>query len=382
MNPTDQAGPLSGLRILDFTTMMSGPLATRLFADMAASVVKIEAPSGDHNRGRTPTRGEMSRYFAQLNAGKQSMVLNLKDPTDLAIARRLATVADVVIENSRPGVMTRLGLGFDELRELNPDLVYCSISGYGQSGPSAGAAAYAPNLHAASGFDIALMRYQERERQDKPGRTAIFIADVVAALYASIAIEAALLRRARTGAGAYIDLSLFDGMLNMMIFELQDAQTEDENRRSTYGPMPTCDGRFVSVAPVSQKQFEALLPLIGRADWLTDPNFATAPRREWNWDQLMQAVATWTVQRPAAECLRELQDAGLAASLYRTPEEIFADDHVRMRGVLAPWKDAGGDYFLVNAPFAFDDGSVHLRGGPPLLDEHRGDILRDWLETT
>jgi CoA:oxalate CoA-transferase len=372
-------GPLARLKVLDFTTMMSGPLGTRMFADMGADVVKVEAPGGDHNRTRTPIRGGMSRFFAQLNTGKRSIVLDLKDAGDRELALQLAAEADVLIENNRPGVMSRLGLGYEDVRGTNPGLVYCSISGYGQTGPSSQSAAYAPNLHAASGFDIAMMRYQAPGSREAPGLTAVFIADVLSAVYATVGIEAALLQRHETGLGQYVDVALFDGMLNMMVFEMQNAQTGNENRRATYGPMPTADGAFVSVAPVSQKQFESLLPLIGRTEWLHDERYATAGGRDERWDELMDAVAEWTKARSVAECLQLLTAAGIACARYRSPEEVLHDPQVAARGVLAPRKDAGGEYFLLNAPFTFADGTVHARGEAPLLDGDRSAVLEDWL---
>ncbi|MDT7663610.1 MAG: CoA:oxalate CoA-transferase, partial [Pseudonocardiales bacterium] len=159
---------LSGIRVLDFTSVMAGPFCTRLLADLGAEVIKVEPPEGDHIRGRPPLRnspdGAHSSYFGQLNCGKRSIVLDLKKPDGVAAARRLAAVADVMVENFRPGVMARFGLDHDTLAPDNPRLVYCSISGYGQTGPSAELPAYAPVIHAASGYEMAHLAYQ-------PGRT-------------------------------------------------------------------------------------------------------------------------------------------------------------------------------------------------------------------
>src|SRR5438445_2096401 len=200
------ARPLEGIRVLDFSMMMAGPFCTRLLADLGAEVIKIEAPSGDLIRGRPPVREGRSTYFAQLNAGKRSLVLDLKNPEAVAVARELATSCDVVMENFRPGVMKRFGLGFETLSADNRRLIYCAISGYGQTGPSADKASYAPIIHAASGYDLAHLRYQKDH--DRPARTGIFMADVLAGVYAFGAIQTALFHRERSGAGQFIDVAL------------------------------------------------------------------------------------------------------------------------------------------------------------------------------
>jgi CoA:oxalate CoA-transferase len=381
MTGSGREGPLDGIKVLDFTTMMSGPLGTRLLADLGADVVKVEAPKGDHNRSRTPISGGMSRYFAQLNAGKRSIVLDLKQKTDQATARALAGHADVVVENNRPGVMRRLGLAYEDIAEDNPALVYCSISGFGQTGPGAMTAAYAPNVHAFVGYDLANLGYQDPDRRDRPANTAIFVADALAAVYATNAIQAALIGRARDGRGQYIDMSLFEAMLNVMVFEMQIAQTGDEPRRSVYGPMPTRDG-FVSVAPVSQKQFESLMGVIGRPEWVRDPRWDHVEARENHWAPLMEAVAAWTSARDREECLKLLADAGVAAAPYRTPWEVLHDEQLAHRQAFAPFADAGGEYLLINPPFRFADGSVHAKAGPPLLGGDRDSVLSDWLGRT
>ena len=151
-------GPLAGIRVLDFTMVMAGPFCTRLMADMGAEVIKLEPEAGDQIRGRPPERDGQSTYFGMLNAGKKSITVNLKDPDGLEAVRAIASQCDVVVENFRPGVMNRLGLGYDVLAAANPGLIFCAISGFGQTGPSAINPAYAPILHAASGYDLAHMR--------------------------------------------------------------------------------------------------------------------------------------------------------------------------------------------------------------------------------
>lgn len=351
-------------------------MGTRLLADLGADVVKVEPPIGDHTRHRSPLRGGMSRYFAQLNAGKRSIVLDLKDSADLEVARRLAASADVLVENNRPGVMARLGLGYETVAALNPAVVYCAISGFGQLGPLAHTPAYAPTIHAASGYDLANFSYQVNATE--PAGTAIFIADALAAVYACAAIEAAVLQRCRTGEGQFIDLALLDTMLSLMVFEVQIAQTHDRADRSVFRPMKTLDG-YVAIAAVNQTQCASLLDLIGSGEAILDPRWATPEARERNWEPLMDVVATWTATRTSDACLTALAGAGVPAAPYRSVAEVLDDPHVRERGVLAPQADAGGDFALVNPPFSFADGSVHIRGAAPALGEHRETVLTDWL---
>src|SRR5689334_3102301 len=186
-------GALERVRVLDFTTTIAGPHCTRLMADLGADVIKIEAPEGDMMRSRPPLRNGASTNFGQLNAGKKSVVLDLKNAAAVSIARRLAADADILVENYRPGVMQRLGLDYAALASTNRRLIYCSISGYGQTGPAADIPAYAPVIHASSGFDVANMAYQPgRQRPDYCG---VYVADVLAGTYALAAIGAALHQR-------------------------------------------------------------------------------------------------------------------------------------------------------------------------------------------
>src|SRR6266446_10164628 len=201
------------LRIVDFTTTIAGPHCTRLLADLGAEVIKLEAPEGDMMRARPPLRNGASTSFGQLNTGKKSVILDLKRPEAVEIVCRLVATADVVVENFRPGVMQRFGLDYPVLKAAKPDLVYCAISGYGQTGPSAELPAYAPVIHASSGYDLAQMAHQGEQR--RPDYCGIFIADVVAGTYAFGAITTALYQRQATGRGQMIDVSVLESMLTL-----------------------------------------------------------------------------------------------------------------------------------------------------------------------
>lgn len=364
-------GPLHGVRVLDLTNMLSGPYCTRLLADMGAEVIKVEPPHGDHNRGRRPVRNGASSFFGQLNCGKQSIVLDLKSEAGLAAARAIAAQCDVVVENWRPGIAERLGLGYESLRALRPALVYCSISGFGQKGPDSRRPAYAPIVHAASGFDLAQMEYQGDR---KPQNTATYTADVFGGMSAFAAIQAALFRRERTGEGQYIDVALLDGMLNILVAECQEWQAPTPAKSRVYPPLAASDG-FIVIAPTSQKNFEALCGVIDKPEWLADPRFTSTVTRERNWAELMERIEEWTRERSAAQCERALMAAGVPCTRYLSVQQAMLSEQARARGATTQVRDAAGSYLVPNAPFQMPGLQVMPRPQVPALGEHTTSIL-------
>src|SRR6516225_8409296 len=285
-------GCFDGLRVLDFSTTIAGPHCARMLADMGAEVIKIETAEGETMRTRPPLRDGCSTTFGQLNVGKKSLVLDLKSPEGVEAVRRLVMTTDVLVENFRPGVMARLKLDHQTLRALNPALIYCSISGYGQSGPSAELPAYAPVIHAASGYDMAHLAYQPG--REKPDYCGIYHADVVAGTYAFGAISAALYQRTATQRGQHIDVSMLESMLSLTLNEVQWSQfAVKPPPRPMFGPTETANG-YVMITVASEKTFQALMGVIGRPEWVSDPCFSSyAPRRE-NWAEMMDGVEAWS----------------------------------------------------------------------------------------
>ena len=359
-------------RVVDFTQVMAGPFCTRLLADVGAEVLKIEPPEGDAMRGRPPLRDGESAYFGTLNAGKRSVMLNLKTEEGRRDAFRLARSADVVVENFRPGVMARLGLGWEALSEANPALVYCSISGFGQEGASASRPAYAPIIHAASGLDLALMEFQPGA--ERPAPTAMFHADVLAGVYAWGAIQTALLARSQTGQGQHIDVALMDSLLSMMVYECQEAQFPQNRKRHVYTPVKTLDG-FVMVVPLSDKNFAAMLSVLGDPAWGRNPIFATHALREANWAELMAHVEGWTVTRTAETCEQRFNDAGVPCSRYRTVAEALEDPISKARGVLGTVEDAAGSFGAPNPPFRMSQSPAVVGRKIPALGEANPEML-------
>ncbi|MBJ3775348.1 CaiB/BaiF CoA transferase family protein [Acuticoccus mangrovi] len=355
---------LAGLKVVDFTSMMAGPLCTRYLADLGAEVTKVEEPGGDYMRSRPPLREGRSAYFAHLNAGKASVVIDLKTEEGLAQARRLVGAADIVVESFRPGVMARLGLDYDTVRAGNERVVYCSISGFGQTGPSAQRPAYAQVVHAVSGYDRAFMSYQEG--QEKPANSVLFVADALAASHALSAILAALHQRARDGKGHHVDVSLLEGMLNLMVYEIQAAQFPVERPRAKYEPMATADG-FILVAPTTPKNFENVCRAIGRPDMLEDPRFATVEDRYAHWDALMAAIGDWTAGHSTQACEEVLCAAGVPCGRYNSVADALRDPQVEALQSMATTHDASGPVKIPRLPFRLDGVPVAVGAHVPEL---------------
>ena len=356
----ESSRPLEGLRILDFSTTIAGPHCSRLLADMGADVIKVESPEGDLMRSRPVQRDGASTMFGQLNAGKKSIVLDLKRPESIAAIKKLVAKVDILVENYRPGVMKRLGLDYPILAALNPKLIYCAISGYGQTGPGAGRPAYAPVIHAATGYDMAHLFYQQgRERPDNCG---IFVADYASGAYAMGAILAALHQRHTTGKGQMVDVSMFETLVGMLLGEVNRAQFDFEMpSRPMYGPIEAGDG-YVMLATASERTFQDMATAAGRRDWLTDPRFEKYADRRMNWGLLIDELEQWSKKMTVKEVVAALEKHGVPCSPYLTVTEALQDPQVEHRGSLCTIEDSGGSYKSPAPPFRFS-GSP-LQSGP------------------
>ncbi len=374
-------GSLDGIRVLDFTSVIAGPYCTRLLADLGAEVVKVETAEGDQLRTREPLRQAKdgtahSAYFGGLNSGKQSIVLDLKSAADKKTAMALAAKADVVVENFRPGVMGRLGLGYDDLSASNPRLVYCSISGYGQTGMAAGRPGYAPIVHAACGYELAYLGYQGE--MDRPLKSGIFVADVLAGSLAFGAISAALVRRERTGEGEHIDLSLMDAMMGLLIYECQEAQFPSKYQRPLYRPVKALDG-YVIVAPISVANFADMARVCGHPEWITDERFSRANRAR-NWEVLMDLLEQWAGKRSVDECEKAMLDGGVPCSRYQSVGEAMKSDAVASRGTFGKVRDGAGEFLAPNPAFKLKNSAAHVRGEVDALGASNAKVIAAWLD--
>ena len=366
-------GSFHGLRVLDFSTTIAGPHCTRMLADTGAEVIKIEAAEGETMRIRPPVRNGCSSLFGQLNAGKKSVVLNLKSPEAVDVVRQLVKDADVLVENFRPGVMRRLKLDYASMQPLNPKLVYCSISGYGQSGPSAELPAYAPVIHAASGHDMAHLAYQPG--RNRPDYCGIYHADILTGVYAFGAISAALYQRHLTGKGQHIDVSMLESMLTLTPNEVQNSQFNvPPPSRPMFGPVETADG-YVMAAIASEKTFQGLVRAAGRPEWVEDSRFAKYADRRAHWNELMDGVESWSRTVTTEKCLADLSAHGVPCSAYRTVAEVMRDPQIAHRGALAEVEDGGGTFKVTNQPFRMSGARVAAGKRSPALGEHTRGFL-------
>ncbi|MES2187882.1 MAG: CoA transferase [Pseudomonadota bacterium] len=372
MSPQPNKRPLDGVRVIDFSMHMAGPFCTRALADLGADVVKVEPPGGDNMRTMPPLREGASSYFGHVNVGKRSVVLDLKLEDQKALALDLLRDADVLVENGRPGAMKGLGLDYDTVGRMNPRLIYCSISGFGQYGPGAQRPAYAMTIHAASGMDLAHMHYQEG--QDRPPNVGIFTADFLAGVYAQSAVLAALYDRERTCRGQAIDLSLMDCILSMLPYEVQESQFPSPKKRNTYRPLKTADG-FIMLALVSQKNFEGAFAAMERKDLLDDPRYVSAAARGRNWSGLFKEIECWTATRTAAACLAAFEAAGIPATKYQTVKEALQDPQLATRGTLARVSDNVGPFAVVNQPYQLSRVDISAVGEAPALGQHTAEVL-------
>ena len=368
-------GALDGLRVLDFTTTIAGPHCTRLLADLGAEVIKIEPAEGDMMRTRPPLRNGASTSFGQLNAGKKSIVLDLKAPQAVEAVHRLLATADAVVENFRPGVMRRFGLDYEALAPIKPELIYCAISGYGQTGPSSQLPAYAPVIHAASGYDLAHMAYQGEQR--RPDYCGIYIADVLTGTYAFGAIMAALYQRQVTRRGQVIDVSMLESMLSLTLSEIQAAQFSlPPLGRPIFGPIAAKDG-YINLSIASERTFQNLAIASGHPQWITDPRFARYNDRRVNWGELIDELEAWSKERTTQEVQALFDRHGVPSSPYRTVREAMADPQLAHRGAFAEIHDAGGTFQALNPPFRLSAATAAAVPYVAALGEHTEELLAE-----
>lgn len=377
------SGALSGIRVIDFSRVLAGPYCTMLLADMDADVIKIEQPgTGDDTRAwGPPYLGTESGYYLSVNRNKRGIALNLKSDEGRAIALDLIRQSDVVVENFRVGVMERLGLGYEQLRALRPDLVYCSISGFGRSGPYSDRAGYDLIAEAMSGF------MSVTGEPDGPGlRAGVAIGDVTTGMMACNAILAALLHRERTGQGQLVEAALLDTIIGWLINANLYYLITGENQPRTgnahaqvvpYQSFQTQDLPMIITAG-NDRLFASLCHVISRPEIATDPRFRTNSDRIANRPALAAAIEAELAKRPAAEWTRLLLAAGVPAGPINTMAEVFSDPHVLARDMLVELDHATlGPIQLPGVPIKFSETPATARTAPPVLGQHTAAVLTE-----
>ena len=364
--------PLSGLKVLDFSAVFAGPICTRILSDCGADVVKVEPPrGGDVIRGPRGT----SSVFSHFNAGKRSVTINLNEPAGQEVARSLARTADIVVENYRPGIMSRFGLDYESLRAINEKLIYCSISGFGQSGPFVHRAAYAPIAHAASGFD-----YSHTASQPDPNAAppvwGIMVADMLTGSYAYGSILTALLGREKHATGEYIDVTMMESMMMLIPGQMQAAQLDNPPPAGGFRPIRVKDG-FVMVCIVSEKNLRCLCEAIDRPDMLEGEKFRS--QRPKHFPEFVAQIESWSEKLSAEECEKRLNDAGVPCSVYNKPSDLFAHPQILERKSFREFDAETGRFLIQNAPFKFKNVDISTANHSPALGEHTQEVLAKQL---
>lgn len=376
---------LEGVKVIDFTHMIAGPLSTLLLADLGADVLKIEPAEGETARHLgDKIAGDDTDYFLALNRNKRSIVLDLKAPGDIAILRALIADADVVAENFRAGTMERLGIGYEDLRKLNPGLIYASVSGFGPTGPAAQKPALDPMIQALAGI-MQLTGTPE----SGPLKTGFPLGDYVSPLFATIGILAALYERKTTGLGKRVDIAMLDAMVFSMIpregafFAQGKEPVLRGNGHSQMVPANsyrTADGRQVYLFVHAEKFWRALVDMLGDPV-LAEPRFATNAQRRGLREEVDSRIQAAFGAHALSYWEPRLVEFGVSAAPVRTFPEVFADPLVD--ALVTPMPHASGDTIkLLKAPIRLDGKHPEIRTAPPALDQHRQEVLAELATRT
>jgi crotonobetainyl-CoA:carnitine CoA-transferase CaiB-like acyl-CoA transferase len=375
------AGPLTGIRVVDLTRALAGPYCTLVLGDLGADVVKVEQPgSGDDTRAwGPPFIGEESSYFLSINRNKKSITLDLKHPAGLEVLRRLVGWADVLVENFRPGTMARFGLDDQGARALNPRLIYCAISGYGQSGPRASQPAYDQIIQGMSGA-MSLTGPVE----GPPSKFGIAISDIGAGMWAALAIGMALFHRERTGQGQYIDTTMLGGLVSLLTFQAGRYFTTGSppglagNRHPTIAPyetFKTADG-WVNVGCGTDGQWQRLCEALGLEDLRADPRFTTNPSRVQNRPALNARLEPHLAALATDQVVAALEAVEVPVGAVFNLAEVFDDPqtrHLQLQQTIE--HPTAGSISVTGFPWRYSESPAEIRLPPPLLGQHTDEIL-------
>jgi crotonobetainyl-CoA:carnitine CoA-transferase CaiB-like acyl-CoA transferase len=367
--------PLEGVRVLDLSRVLAGPYATMMLADLGADVLKIEHPErGDDTRHwGPPFAGGESAYFLSVNRNKRSAGVDLKDPEGLEKVKKLATNADVVIENMRRGALEKLGLGYEALKELNPGIVYCSITGFGP-GSDEDRPGYDFLIQARGGI-MGITGFPDGE----PTKVGVAIADMVCGLQAAMAVLAALHRRSAIGEGARIEVPLFESQLSWLANRAQEYLVSSEdvgrlgNAHPSIVPYQTFDAsdKKLALAVGNDTQFKNLCQAVGRPELAGDERFAENPGRVANREELVTLLEEEFRKKTADEWVEEIREAGVPCGPVNALADVFSDEHVLSSGMLRDVKHpAAGKLEMLASPILVDGERLPIRRPPPILGQH------------
>ncbi len=376
---------LSNLRVLDLTQVLSGPFCTQMLSDMGAEVIKLEGPQGDVSREMPPLRpGEDSTYYLSINRNKQSIVVDMKTEQGLDLVRKLALASDVVVENFRPGVCERLGLSAAALRAQKPSLIWCSISGFGQTGPYRDKPAYDIIVQALSG-GMSLTG----ARDGVSVRAGIPIADLTAGMYAAFAIVCALHRRERTGQGDVIDISMLDCQAAMLCYQaafylnsgvVPGHQGREHDGIATYGTFAAADGIEVVIAAVTERMWATLCEILGCPELIKDPRFVAAEDRKKNRAALIPILQQRFLLEPAEEWMKRCDQRGVPAGIVNKLDRVMADPQITHRKMIVELSGKDDRHArVIGDPIFFQEARRPEPQYPPASGEHTAAVLADVL---
>jgi crotonobetainyl-CoA:carnitine CoA-transferase CaiB-like acyl-CoA transferase len=372
-------GPLHGFRIIDLTSMLSGPWATMILADQGADVVKVEMPgSGDHTRSLANQRGNMSANFLNINRNKRSITINLKSEHGRELLEALAKSADALVQNFRPGVVDRLGIGEGHIRKVAPNLLYVSISGFGDRGPWAGKPVYDPVIQAMSG----LTTVQAGSDTQRPRLVRTVVPDKVSALTAAQAITAGLLARERTGEGQHLKMSMLDAVMaflwasDMGAQTYVDAQVTDQEAASFIDLIYETKDSFMTVAVMTNKEWYGLAHALDHPEWLEDPRFNSPAARDRHVDDRLVITQEVLRTRTTAQWMERLEKHDVPCAPALTRSQVLNHPQVIASGTLIEIDHpVSGRLRQVRPPASFERTPAGIRFGAPRLGEHTDEIL-------
>jgi len=396
MADTPHPGALSGVRVLDLSRVLAGPACTQLLADLGADVIKIERPgSGDETRHWGPpclidaewNETRESSYYLSVHRGKRTAAIDIGSDLGRNLVLDLARRSDVLVENFKVGGLAAKGLGYDDVSEVRPDIVYASITGFGQDGPMADQPGYDYLAQALSGM-MSITGRADGEPGAGPLRSGVAVADQAAGMYATVGILAALHHRSRTGEGQYVDVSLLDSQLALLINQALNyflsgtpptRSGEWHPNLAPYQPFDVADGRVV-IAVGNNRQFAALVRWLGIEDLAHDPRFVENPDRNRNREALASLLGTALADRNAAEVIAALPGLGVPAATINNIAQAFDEPQVQHRGgrIELPHASAGSAPAVAN-PLHLSGTPIEYRNAPPLLGEHTTEVLSDLL---
>ena len=395
-NGPPRRAPLDGIRVLDLSRVLAGPWCGQLLADLGADVVKVERPQGgDDTRAWGPPNlkdadgkpTSESAYYLCTNRNKRSITIDIAQPSGQALIRRLAARADVVIENFKCGGLAKYGLDYPALAASNPRLVYCSITGFGQTGPYAARAGYDLLIQGMGGL-MSITGRADTDEGGGPQKVGVALTDIMTGLYATIAVQAALAERERSGRGQHIDLALLDVQVACLANQASNFLAGGVVPRRMgnahpnivpYQDFQTADG-YMILAVGNDAQFARFCEVAGHAEWARDERFASNPQRVAHRAELIAMIREATLKRTTREWVEALEAAGVPCGPINRIDQVFEDAQVRARGLCIELPHAAaGVVPLVANPIRLSETPVEYRRAPPMLGEHSQQVLQDWL---